>query len=492
MERVFQSLYRQSALGQSVSRPNGESQRSAMSLWGIPEVWLRFLLAVGGLALAFAAAIFSTVSRQAGNLWGTIILSSLALLLAMFVGLTTVPYLTRRIEIVRVRNAFEFEVTRVGIAYFLAVLVIGIAALNTGNNLLYIVVAAMLGAILVSGVVSARALAGLELDVRLPRHIFAGEAAPGRIVLKNRRRMPSCSVSVLAAKEKKEKRWRWMPSTFGFPPRRPPEQQWIRFADRKFSRVEIGDGNPEDILAGAVYFPYLAAGSTQGTDLNFCFVRRGQFQQRGFRLSTRFPFAFLEKTRGVPSESEIVIYPSVRPAGALAAIFPKINGEFESFLRGEGVELHSIREGTAEDSSRHVDWKATAKSGSMKVREFNRDDDQRLRIVFDNPTSGVLSPDAYESMVQTAASLSWHLAQRRVQLSFAAQGYDGNPDLYAFLKYLALVSPQNVGLTLENDQSQSLLRSLAKFSGFNVVVTTLERGQVPAELFSCSHLIFQR
>ncbi len=196
MESVFQSLHRQ--------RTNGESQSSAISLWGIPEVWLRFLLAIGGLALAFAAAIFSTVSRQAGNLWGTVILSSFALLLATFVGLTTVPYLTRRIGIARVRNAFEFEVTRVGIAYFLAVLVIGIAALNTGNNLLYIVVAAMLGAILVSGMVSARALSGLELDVRLPRHIFAGEAAPGRVVLKNGRRLPSCSVSVLAAKEKRK------------------------------------------------------------------------------------------------------------------------------------------------------------------------------------------------------------------------------------------------------------------------------------------------
>lgn len=504
MERVFQSLHRQSA-----HRANGESQSSTISFWGIPEVWLRFLLAVGGLALAFAAAIFSTVSRQAGNLWGTVILSSLALLLATFVGLTTVPYLTRRIEIARVRNAFEFEVTRVGIAYFLAVLVIGVAALNTGNNLLYIVVAAMLAAILVSGVVSARALSGLELDIRLPQHIFAGEAAPGRIILRNRRRyLPSCSVSVLAAKEKKEKHWRWMPSTFGFPPRRPPEKQWIRFADRKFSRVEIGNGSQEEILTGAIYFPYLAAGSTQGADLNFCFARRGQFQRRGFRLSTRFPFAFLEKTRGIPSESEIVIYPSVRPAGALAAIFPKITGEFESFLRGEGAELHSIREGTAEDSSRHVDWKATAKSGSIKVREFNRDDDQRLRIVFDNPASGVLSAAAYESMVRAAASLSWHFAQRRVQLSFAAQGYDGNPDLYAFLKYLALVGPQNPGpqnLTSQktnprkmdpqeqgNDQGQSLLSSLAKSSAFNVVVTTLERGQVPAELFSCSHLIFQR
>jgi hypothetical protein len=54
---------------------------------------VRFLLAIFGLVLAFALAIFSTILGESGNLWGTIILASGALLLATFVGLTTVPHL---------------------------------------------------------------------------------------------------------------------------------------------------------------------------------------------------------------------------------------------------------------------------------------------------------------------------------------------------------------------------------------------------------------
>ena len=110
----------------------------------IPEVWVRFLLAIVGLILAFAAALFSTVSRESGNLWATLVLASAALLLAVIVGLTTVPYLARRVAGAGIRDAFDYDVTKVGIAYVVIVLVIGIAALNTGNNLLYIVVAAML------------------------------------------------------------------------------------------------------------------------------------------------------------------------------------------------------------------------------------------------------------------------------------------------------------------------------------------------------------
>src|SRR5580658_7925647 len=107
----------------------------------IPEVWVRFLLAVVGLVMAFAAALFSTVTREAGSLWGTLILASTALLLATFVGLTTVPYLARRVVASRVREAMDYDVTRAGLVYILISVVIGIAAINTGNNLLYVVVA---------------------------------------------------------------------------------------------------------------------------------------------------------------------------------------------------------------------------------------------------------------------------------------------------------------------------------------------------------------
>src|SRR6202162_1046539 len=146
---------------------------------GVSEVWVRFLFAIAGLILAFAAALFSTVARESGNLWATLILASAALLLATIVGLTTVPYLARRIGTVRIREAFDYDVTRVGIIYVVIVLLIGIAALNTGNNLLYIVVAAMLAAIVVSGVASAVVLRELELELKIPDHIFAETEVPG-------------------------------------------------------------------------------------------------------------------------------------------------------------------------------------------------------------------------------------------------------------------------------------------------------------------------
>jgi uncharacterized protein (DUF58 family) len=448
----------------------------------IPEVWVRFLVAIVGLGLAFGAALFSTVSRDSGNLWATLIFASAALILAVVVGLTTVPYLARRVVGGRLKDAFDYEVTRVGIIYVAVVLLIGVAALNTGNNLLYIVVAAMLAAILVSGIASAMALRHLQLDVRLPEYVFAGRDTLGRIRLRNQRRwLPSFSVNVVSLKKKKSaERWRWMPDTFGLPPGRPPAQQWIRLPDRKLRRVAENAALP-GIFEGSAYFPYIPAGGELAADMQLRFARRGRYQQESFGLATRFPFAFLTRTRRVPLAREIIVYPAVEPADELFEVLPMITGEFESFVRGRGADLYRIREYLPEDSERHVDWKATAKSGSLKVREFSREDERKLRIVFDNPDAGVVSKEDYEKAVALAASLAWHFTQENAEVSFVAPEYERTADVYQFLDYLALVEPR---------PSPSVIESLSRSDEYNIIVTARPRGTIPTALWDRSYFLF--
>lgn len=448
----------------------------------IPEVWARFLLAIAGLILAFAAALFSTVSRESGNLWATVILASVALLLATLVGLTTVPYLARRVALARVGNAFDYDVTRVGIFYVVIVVLIGIAALNTGNNLLYIVVAAMLAAILVSGVASALVLRDLQLDVRLPEHVFAGRPTVGRIILRNPRRwLASFSINVVSLqREKIARHWRWQPATFSFPPGRPPEKRWIKLPDRQLRRVAEAPAPPE-IFQGPAYFPYIPSRTELAADLDLKFDHRGRYQQESFGLTTRFPFAFLTKKRRVALAREIIVYPPVEPADEFFEVLPLITGELETFVRGRGSDLHLIREYTQEDSARHVDWKATAKSGSLKVREFSREDERKVRIIFDNPAPAAVSPQAYESAVTLAASLGWHFVAEDTDVSFVAQGYEGSADIYQFLAYLAVVQPL---------ASPSAVDTLQVSSDYNIILTSRPRGTVPTALWGCSYFVF--
>ncbi len=455
--------------------------RSRFLQFEIPEIWKRFLLALLGLILAFAAALFSTVARESGSLWTTVILASIALTLAVVVGLTTVPYLARRVAGGRVRDAFNYDVTGVGIIYVVTVLLIGVAALNTGNNLLYVIVAAMLAAILVSGVASAIVLRHLELDVRLPEQVFAGRPTQGKIVIRNRGGwLPSFSISVVPIQQKSSAKWQSVPTTFGFPPGRPAAQQWVRLPDRQFRRVADG-ATPPGIFTESAYFPYIPAAAELAAELDLCFPRRGRYQQNSFGLATRFPFAFLTKTRRVALAREILVYPAVETTDEFFEVIPLITGEFETFARGRGDDLYLIREYMPEDSARHVDWKATAKSGSLKVREFSREDERKLRVVFDNPAPGTVSEQAYENAVTAAASLGWHFAEANADLSFVAQDYRGGADIHHFLEYLATVAPRS---------ASSLLDGLEISGDYNIILTTRPRGTIPANLWACSYFIF--
>src|SRR6202790_2518503 len=400
---------------------NAQSPSSERSKWlGLPQVWVRFLSALVGLMLAFGAALFSTVSREAGSVWGTVFLASVALLLSAFVGLTTVPYLTRRVVASRVREAMDYDVTRAGLIYILIGVVIGIAAINTGNNLLYVVVATLLSAVLISGVASAWVLGSLVLDVHIPEHVFAGRPMLARMILRNTSSwLPSFSVRVVPAKRKASKQsGRGESLTLGFPRNRAPQDQWFRLPDRRLRRVR--DEAERPILRESVYFPFLAPGQELRADLEMSFPTRGRYCEKNFGLATRFPFSFLMKTRRINLAREVIVFPVVESADQFLEVLPMVTGEFEAFVAGRGCDLHRIREYMPDDSARHVDWKATARTGTLKVREFSREDERKLRVVFDNPAPGVLSPEVYERAVRLAASLGWHFHHEDVEVSFVA------------------------------------------------------------------------
>jgi uncharacterized protein (DUF58 family) len=446
---------------------------------GLSQVWVRFLLALVGLALAFGAALFSTVSREAGSVWGTVALASLALLLAVFVGLTTVPYLARRVVASRVREAMDYDVTRAGLIYILISVVIGIAAINTGNNLLYVIVATLLSAIIVSGIASALVLRGLTLDVRLPEHVFAGRPMLARLLLRNTSSwLPSFSVRVVPAKRKKKERWRWEAQTFGWPRNRDPQKQWFRLPDRQLRRVREEADKP--ILQESVYFPFLAPEQELRADLELSFPARGRYCEKNFGLATRFPFSFLMKTRRINLAREIIVYPVVETADQFLEVLPMVTGEFESFVRGRGNDLYLIREYMPDDSARHVDWKATARTGALKVREFSREDERKLRIVFDNPAPGVLAPAVYERAVRLAASLGWHFHHEDVEVSFVAPGLEPTEDVFAFLRYLALIEPQD---------ATPVFNRLRASEDYNLIITGRTVDEMPVGLAQRSYVI---
>jgi uncharacterized protein (DUF58 family) len=406
--------------------------------------------------------------------------------LAGVVAFTVVPYLAGRVATERLRKALEFEFTREGAVYLATTLIIGVAALNTGNNLLFIIVSAMLAAIVASGVASAVVLRGLDLDVRVPQHVFAFKPTSIRFDLKNEQALPSFSISVVPPRTKPTKKFEWRTerSRFGFPPSKWSRKQWLSLPDVALKRVAKPGSTEQQWMNAPVYFPFIPGKSAVAQELEITFPARGEYQQHALGLSTRFPFSFLRKTRMVSLNEPITVYPSVAETEQMLELLPTFTGEFEAFVAGRGNDLYRIRPYVAGDMARNIDWKASARSVETMTREFSREDERKLRVIFDNPEIGKLSATKYEEAVQLAASLAWRFADGSTELAFFAETGREYRDVFDMLRYLATVQP--------GEQQSPVLDLLSRVPSddYNLILTARRRGTIPGDIWAHSYCIF--
>jgi uncharacterized protein (DUF58 family) len=218
--------------------------------------------------------------------------------------------------------------------------------------------------------------------------------------------------------------------------------------------------------------------------------------QDTFRIVTRFPFGFLQKTRRVALKSEALVYPSVETSSELADMFPGIEGSLESHSKGRGQDLHALREYVPTDSMRHVHWKASARMGSLMVREFAREDDRRVLLVLDpysadaeNRTKAA-AEERFERAVNLCAGIAWHFYERNAMLEFRGMGIEtrlapAEENIFTILRYLAVAEAEKPGT------ESPLLRELAASPElFKLIVTSRQRGTIAADLWHSSYVVF--
>ena len=294
------------------------------------------------------------------------------------------------------------RVTLAGFFYVFALLLIGLAAFASANNLLFLILAAMAAMFVVSGFISRLGIAGLELDVQLPDHISARRKTPARLVMRNtKKRVPSFSIQVV--------------------------------------------GVEGSVFTTPVYFPLVAGGAELETSVEVVFERRGIHSGDSFEFSSRFPFGLAERRIRVLMNREVLVYPPLQAQPGFARLLADIAGESESPFQGRGHDFYRIRPYEPFESARHVDWRSTAHTGDLQVREFAREQEPLICILLDLECDAAARP-WFESAVEGCAYLAWEMAQRGARVQFRTQDWEilvpVEDDVYAILKYLALVQPR--------------------------------------------------
>ncbi len=293
------------------------------------------------------------------------------------------------------------QVTILGVVFCVVTLLVGFAAFVSANNLLFLLLAALLSTFLIAGFISKMGLAGLELHLLLPDQIAARRKVVGQLSLKNTKS--------------------WMPS---------------------FS-IQVS-GTPESGLGTPIYIPLIPGGSTFKEPVQVFFRRRGLYRENLFYLASRFPFGFTRRRDLLKLKQDVIVYPCIDPQAGFEEFMIDILGEIDARQRGRGSDFYRIRPYEVLESARHVDWKATAHTGDLQVREYAREQEQTVTVYLDLDVPEEAG-EWFEKAVDCAAFLVWRLSRQNTALRFVTQEFDrqvpAEASSYTILKYLARVEP---------------------------------------------------
>lgn len=326
----------------------------------------------------------------------------------------------------RHRTPEGIRITKVGLWYVLFAVLVAIAATNTGNNSLYLVVAVMLGALVVSGVVSRQNVDGLKVEVDVHGDVFANQPCRVSFLLRNRSRL--------------------LP-------------HWLLLVSA--SRKGSGAGAPRLI-------PYLPRRGESRGRLEMLFPRRGSHRIRFVHVWSLFPFGFFRKGVRYHVDLDLLVLPELFDAASAEVEETGRLGEEPVPRAGWGHGLHALRGFRHGDDPRSIHWKQTARTGQMIYMEREAEESNRVAILFDNGVGELDDGEdraRFEILVSEAATTVVDYLDRGFEVELVTRNRRipfgiGRRHRYAMLEALALVEPEasSPGPLLSSDHTAPQVR----------------------------------
>lgn len=265
----------------------------------------------------------------------------------------------------RLRRFFRpprtLKITRVGRTYIVVTVGVGLGALNTGNNLLYLVLGFLLSIIVLSGVLSERVISDLHVKRVMPDGAFAREPFAMRYELSRKK-------------------------------------------GRAFA-VKIAEGNKS--LEGWAWIPTLAGGESVIARADVTAPHRGPLPLTQIELSTFFPFGLFEKKRTIDVEDLLLVWPrrgfTCEPPQADHGMQV---GELGNQRHRDGSgDVQGLSELGELEDARRVHWKKSATAGKLLKVEREREDRRQYTLRVGETAPG----DALERAVEETAALTSRL-----------------------------------------------------------------------------------
>jgi len=238
-------------------------------------------------------------------------------------------------------------VTREGKWIIGITLLLGAGAVNTGNNLLYLVLSLCISVIAVSGILSEWNLQGVSVRRHFPAELTLGEAMPLRLEVHNGKR-------------------------------------------RSALHIEVGELVDDPSLeARPGYLLQLAPREVGQAFAQLRAMRRGPIATVGLQIATAYPFGFARKVRLHDTPAFLLSLPNVAHVD-----MPRLGMHARGTLdlgrkAGQGDAFRALRDARAGDSLRDIHWKVSARRERLIAREWEAEASRLCLVRFVN-----VAPDA--------------------------------------------------------------------------------------------------
>ncbi len=466
------------------------------SLRDLRNAALGMAVVVGGIGLS----LLTLYAHRTGNPRLAGISAGVSLVFVLLILIFVVPPLARNASKEASQLNLPFEFTTGGAVMLGLIVIVGFSAWNTGNNLLFLVLSFLTASMIVGFFAGGLCLKKLDVKMRFPETIFAGEETSILVSLHNRKRLFP-SYSVIAEVRGKER-----------------ERSVVAEDLKKILPERLAErlARPPIVRRTLDYFVHIPRNHTTDSKTGHIFPNRGRFLIKDFELSTRFPFGFFRHRRRLPArETELIVFPKLEPLDHEIENLPLEVGKLVANKRGSGQDLLAMRDYQPNDDLRRVDWKATARTRHLIVREFSAEDDKKITVVLDfrlpqnvgktftlrerleSEQSGksVIVSERFERGVRQAASLIAHFNEEQAEIRLVI-GSDkgefgiGSRHLHECLKRLAVTEPEfreNVDGTEISGNLNELFDESE--NSHNFLISTLREKDLSSELLQKSHII---
>jgi uncharacterized protein (DUF58 family) len=221
-------------------------------------------------------------------------------------------------------------VHRSGKIYIVVAVVLGVLAINGGNNFHYLAAASLLGYMAVSGEAGKRNVRGASVSLSFPDEIYAGTPFLATVEVTNTKR---------------------------------------------FQAISLLDVS---VLGGAAFFPAILPGEKKAAAVKLLAPRRGMSDAGAVRLSSVYPFNLFTCSFSIPCPERLTAFPEPLMAdeGVRASCMIGIDDLEEALSRPgpqrqlSDSDIAGVRPYAEGDPMRLIHWKSSAKTGSLKSRLY--------------------------------------------------------------------------------------------------------------------------